>query len=585
MRQLPPVVFLIVNLPPILLYLSSKGENNMHIDGFFFNALAAEIHNKIQGSRVEDVYDSQQGIILQFRAPGHTLRLEIAIPPRTFYLTSEGRRARTAGAFSQTLKKHMATLFCTSFTNTPFDRRATLALAASPDSSPGYFLHLEAMGRQNDLILCQQERIILSTRPYKPGALRPLQPGDNYSPPEMPAKALPHGLTASMLQLLLANQGNSPCEQALVRSVMGVSPLLAREICFRANAAAARCQDITPQACSLLAQEIANLSAASLRGDCQPALYSEQGPYWMQLTHLPAPSLQFDTLSAALCHWQLQFHASSHFRRQYQRLRKALDAATSRTQGALQKQYIELQRALNFEHFRQVADTILASLPQIPKGADHITLPNIYTGEFLDIPLDPALSPSANATRYYKRYSKYKNAAAKVQEQIAANESHLAYIQSLDYALEAAQNLEDLQEVLAEAEESGIIRRQRKSAPPPVPGDNYLKYRTDLGTIVLVGRNNRQNERLTLHKADKNHFWFHSRHSPGSHVILCTSNPAESELNYAAGLAAWHSKERASAKVEVVWTQVKNVKKIPRGKPGMVQYTNFQSMLIEPIPH
>lgn len=557
----------------------------MHIDGFFFNALAAEIHNKIQGSRVEDVYDSQQGIILQFRAPGHTLRLEIAIPPRTFYLTSEGRRARTAGAFSQTLKKHMATLFCTSFTNTPFDRRATLALAASPDSSPGYFLHLEAMGRQNDLILCQQERIILSTRPYKPGALRPLQPGDNYSPPEMPAKALPHGLTASMLQLLLANQGNSPCEQALVRSVMGVSPLLAREICFRANAAAARCQDITPQACSLLAQEIANLSAASLRGDCQPALYSEQGPYWMQLTHLPAPSLQFDTLSAALCHWQLQFHASSHFRRQYQRLRKALDAATSRTQGALQKQYIELQRALNFEHFRQVADTILASLPQIPKGADHITLPNIYTGEFLDIPLDPALSPSANATRYYKRYSKYKNAAAKVQEQIAANESHLAYIQSLDYALEAAQNLEDLQEVLAEAEESGIIRRQRKSAPPPVPGDNYLKYRTDLGTIVLVGRNNRQNEMLTLHKADKNHFWFHSRHSPGSHVILCTSNPAESELNYAAGLAAWHSKERASAKVEVVWTQVKNVKKIPRGKPGMVQYTNFQSMLIEPIPH
>jgi len=557
----------------------------MHIDGFFFNALAAEIHNKIQGSRVEDVYDSQQGIILQFRAPGHTLRLEIAIPPRTFYLTSEGRRARTAGAFSQTLKKHMATLFCTSFTNTPFDRRATLALAASPVSSPGYFLHLEAMGRQNDLILCQQERIILSTRPYKPEALRPLQPGDNYSPPEMPAKALPHGLTASMLQLLLANQGNSPCEQALVRSVMGVSPLLAREICFRANAAAARCQDITPQACSLLAQEIANLSAASLRGDCQPALYSEQGPYWMQLTHLPAPSLQFDTLSAALCHWQLQFHASSHFRRQYQRLRKALDAATSRTQGALQKQYIELQRALNFEHFRQVADTILASLPQIPKGADHITLPNIYTGEFLDIPLDPALSPSANATRYYKRYSKYKNAAAKVQEQIAANESHLAYIQSLDYALEAAQNLEDLQEVLAEAEESGIIRRQRKSAPPPVPGDNYLKYRTDLGTIVLVGRNNRQNERLTLHKADKNHFWFHSRHSPGSHVILCTSNPAESELNYAAGLAAWHSKERASAKVEVVWTQVKNVKKIPRGKPGMVQYTNFQSMLIEPIPH
>lgn len=557
----------------------------MNLDGFFFNALVTEIHNQIQGSRVEDVYDSQEGTILQFRAPGRTHRLEITIPPRTFYLTTEGRRARTGGAFSQTMKKHMATLFCTSFTNPPFDRRATLALASSPDSSPSHFLHLEIMGRQNDVILCQHQQIILSTRPYKPGALRPLQPGDNYSPPDMPAKASPQGLSAPLLQLLLANLGNCPCDQALVRSVMGISPLLASEICFRASAADARCQEIPPHVIDLLAKEITNLSAASLQGDCSPVLYAEQGPYWMQFTHLPTPAQEFDTLSAALSHWQSQFLESGQFRRQYQRLRKAIDAAAKRTQRALNKQHIELHRAQGCDHYRQTADTILASLHQIPKGAGKITLPNIYTGELQDIDLDPTLSPSANAARYYKRYSKYKNAAAKVQKQIDTNTFFLDYIQSLDYALESAGNLEDLQEVLAEAEDSGIIRRQRKSPAPSTAADNFLRYSTDLGTTVLVGRNNRQNERLTLHKAEKGHYWFHSRHSPGSHVILCTTNPNESELNYAAGIAAWHSKERASAKVEVVWTQVKNVKKIPRGKPGMVQYTNFHSMFIEPIPH
>lgn len=557
----------------------------MHLDGFFFNALVAEINKEIMGSRVEDVYDSQEGnLILQFRAPGHTLRLEITMPLQTFYLSVGGRRAKTAGTFSQTLKKHMATLFCSSFTNPPFDRRATLALASSPDSPPTHFLHLEIMGRQNDLIFCEQQNIVLSTRPNKPGALRLLQPGDKYSPPDMPSKVSPAGLSGSLLELLMANLKNTSCDKALVKTVMGISPLLATEICFRRGVTDTVVSDIPLHVFGLLADEIAKLGAATLQGDCQPVLYSQQGPYWIHLKHLPTPALEFDTLSAALSHWQLQSLGSSQFRLLYQRLHKALDAAVKRIQRALDKQQIELLRAQDFEQYRQTADTILACLHQIPKGAGHITLPNIYTGEFQDISLDPALSPSANATFYYKRYGKYKNAAAKVQKQIDSNSSHLGYLHSLDYALESAATLEDLQEVLAEAEESGIIRRQRKIPGPSKMTENYLSFSTDLGTTVLVGKNNRQNERLTLQKAEKDHYWFHCRYSPGSHVILCTSNPTESELTFAAGLAAWHSKERESAKVEVVWTQVKNVKKIPRGKPGMVQYTNFQSMLIEPIP-
>jgi len=555
----------------------------MYLDGFFFNALVAEIQEKITGSRVEDVYDSIDGnLILQLRTPGQTLRLEISLPPLAFFLTQGGRRRKNAGAFSQTLKKHMAALFCRSFSNPAFDRRATLALAPSPDSPASHFLHIEIMGRQNDIIFCQQEMIIASTRPAKKGSGRLLLPGDRYAPPPLPGKAAPLDLTGPLLALLLANLGNLTSEKAVVKTIQGISPLLAREICLQASVADTKASDFDQDALKRLASVIARLSSASLQGAVQPVLYAEQGPYWTRLAHLSPPAKHYATLSAALADWQANSRLAGQFASLYQRLHRTLAVSVKRLQGTLGKQELELGRAQEYDSFRQIADTLLASLNTVPKGAPAITLVNVYTGQPLLISLEPGLSASANASRYYKKYHKYKNAAAKVQKQIDANRNQLTYLQSLEYALEEADSLEELREVLAEAEEAGLIRRQHKQKTPAVPSESYLIYHTHLGNTVLAGKNNRQNERLTLQKADKNHYWLHCRHSPGSHVVLCTSTPDASELAYAAGLAAWHSKERAAPKVEVVYTQVKNVKKIPGAKPGMVQYVNFRSILIEP---
>lgn len=346
-----------------------------------------------------------------------------------------------------------------------------------------------------------------------------------------------------------------------------------------------RAADLNPETLDLLAGEIVSLGGASLRGDCQPVLYAEQGPYWTRLIHLPPPDRQYPSLSAALADWLANSRGAGQFAALYQQLHKALAASVKRLQGTIAKQELELTRAQQFEDHRQIADTLLASLNAIPKGAAAVTLANVYTGQPLQISLDPGLSASANAARYYKKYHKYKNAAAKVRKQIEANLSQLAYLQSLEYSLDAANSFEDLREVLAETEEAGLIRRQHKLKTPAAPSDTYMSCRTERGNTVLVGKNNRQNERLTLQKADKNHYWLHCRHSPGSHVILCTNEPDDSELAFAASLAAWHSKERHSPKVEVVWTQVKNVKKIPGAKPGMVQYTNFRSIIIEPSQH
>lgn len=558
----------------------------MHLDGFFFNCLVREIDNQLSGSRVEDVYSAGGGsLVLQVRAPGRTLRLEVSVnsPPYAFFL-KQGGRDKGQGVLAQTIKKHISGLFCLSFRNDPFDRRAVLALGSAPGGDAAAFVHIELMGRQNDLVLCQGDIILASTRP--PGrASRPLQPGDRYAPPPAAAKLPPHELTDSLLAALFQNIGPQALERALTRGILGLSPLLAREICHRVQLPPQEpAASLSPPALTSLVQEVRELAQASLDSRGRARVYGDLGPYWTELGHLAAPGRDFPSLSSALEHWSTAFRTQSDFRALLTRLQAAVAAAQARVKRTLAKQDVELERAEGHEHLRQIGDTILASLDEIPRGATQIKLDNVHTGEPLAIRLDPDKSPSSNAAHYYKRYQKFKNGLVKVKARIARGQEQMEYLSSLEYALEAATNLADLMEVRREMEEQGILGKAERSKPRLQPQQDYLVFQSPQGDPILVGKNNRQNEELTLRKAQKNHFWLHCRHYPGSHVILCTDNPDRASLEYAASLAAWYSKARSSPKVEVVWTRVKNVKKIPGAKPGMVQYTDYRSTLIEPRP-
>ena len=161
---------------------------------------------------------------------------------------------------------------------------------------------------------------------------------------------------------------------------------------------------------------------------------------------------------------------------------------------------------------------------------------------------------------------------------------NLDYLSSLAYSIEQAETQSELEEIRQEMMEQGLVKRQglpgKKAVKPP-----FLKFNAPGGEMVMLGKNNRQNEQLTLRQADKEHVWLHARDYPGSHAVLCTTNPSPEALHYAASVAAWHSKARNSPKVEVVWTKVKHVKKIPGTPPGRVQYTNYQSIVVDPLSH
>lgn len=556
----------------------------MLLDGFFFNALVAEIQESLQGSRVEDFYENLEGnLVLQVRTPGKTLRLEISLLAQVFYWREGLFPRNNASAFSQTVKKHLQGLFCLAFTTPPFDRQGDLFFGPAPAAPSSHSLHLELMGRQRDLVLCAGDIIIASTRPPRPGPHRQLQPGERYLPPPRPPQVAPTDLTDSVLTQLFAGLGELPCEKALTRTVFGLGPLLARDICTGAGVIGLPAADVTATAISRLTAEIARFCRLNLQGERQALLYP-LGPYWTQLSHLASEAKPAASLSAAIIDWLTHQAAADKFSSLARNLQKVIDTHSAKVQGALAKQELELARADNFDAPREIGDTLLANLHGIPKGVKAVTLENVHRGQPVLISLEPGLTASANAARYYKKYNKYKNAAAKVRKQIQLKQEQLAYLQSLQYALTAADTLADLRQVEEEMAETRLISVRCRTPKTPPSDPTCLRYTTPAGVQILVGKNNRQNERLTLHLANKDFFWLHCRYSPGSHIILCTSAPAESDLSYAAGIAAWHSKERSAPRVEVVYTQVKNVKKIPGGKPGLVKYENYQSISIAPIP-
>lgn len=555
----------------------------MNIDGFFFNCLTLETDKELRGSRVEDVYSTDDGIVIQLRAPGRTLRLKISVykQPFCFYLAKQ-TKGRGGDVFSQTVKKYILGLFCTSISNPAFDRIATLSFAATPQSQPQAFLHIELMGRQNDAILCQDKTIIASTRLPRRDCTRPLQPGDTYSPPPGAGKISPTQVNAAFLQTLFTNIGNVGTEKALVKSIFGISPLLAQEVCHRSGVApSVPARELNPGQIENLNHALTDLTHASLNGDTQPGVYPNSGPYWAKLDDgTPQP---FSDLSTALEFWVSTFTYGKELNSEKARLMATITTAIDKLKRTIAKQEAELHRAEEFQHLKEIGDTLLAGLHNISRGATSVTMTNVHTGEEISIPLDPDRSASSNANWYYKRYIKFKNGLIKVKEQIQGNNSYLEYLNSLEYALDSAATDQDLEDIDAEMREQGLLKKQKPKTKTKQRQEEFLNFTTPQGQMVMVGRNNRQNEILTLRKADKEHIWLHTRHCPGSHVVLCTATPDDSCLEFAAGLAAWFSKAKNSPKVEVVWTQVKNVKKIPGAKPGMVQYTDYRSLFIEPL--
>ena len=261
-----------------------------------------------------------------------------------------------------------------------------------------------------------------------------------------------------------------------------------------------------------------------------------------------------------------------------------LSNTTERLSRKINTQTLELERCTDREPLRIKGDLIQANIYRIEKGMSEITVENYYDGNRpFTIELDPSLTATQNSQKYYKSYRKAKTAEQVLKVQLEKAKTELDYIEAVSESLSRAETEGELNEIRRELAEQGYIRtrqgKQKKTAALPV-----LKFRLSTGFELLVGRNNTQNDKLTLKTAAKNDIWLHTKNIHGAHAIIVTNGlqPDEQTIKEAAQIAAYHSKARESSQVPVDYTLVKNVSKPSGAKPGMVIYVKNRTIYVTP---
>ncbi|MEG2843220.1 MAG: NFACT RNA binding domain-containing protein, partial [Ruthenibacterium sp.] len=235
------------------------------------------------------------------------------------------------------------------------------------------------------------------------------------------------------------------------------------------------------------------------------------------------------------------------------------------------------------DYLRVYGELLSANLWAFERGAKSVTVNNYYDGQDVTIPLDVRLSPSGNAQKYFKDYKKKQTAAKMLTQFLADGEREVAYLETVLYEVGAAEGEQALGDIRTELKSEGYLKYYKGKDKKQKPAD-FFRYKSSDGFLILVGRNNLQNDKLTLKTARGRDVWFHVKNAPGSHAVVVGEGKAipDTTKTEAAMLAAYHSSQSAGVKVQVDYTEVKNVRKTGDLKPGMVLYDPYETAVVTP---
>lgn len=498
--------------------------------------------------------------------------------------------------FCMLLRKHLSGARVAEITQPPLERLVRIEFDASDELGRAgkRSLVLEAMGRRSNLILLDEEgRVIDSLRRVDAdmSAARQILPGLFYQPPASMGR-LP--FLEETEDGFAARFAAAPAEKTLdaflLDQYFGLSPLMARELAFRA-AGDVDTRVFQLENSSPLWRALAGFSVRVRENRFTPVCLFRDGK---PLDFACVPVSQY--AGAAECRTYPSFSAlldafyEARERQERTRQRGAdlLRAASTardrlRRKLALQeKEYVATQER---DLLRMQGDLITANLYRMERGQARLECENYYEDNApASIPLDPLLTPQQNAAKYYKRYAKAKTAEKYLREQMDLARRDLHYLESVLAEIGQAETEQDFLDIRAELREAGFLKKQGKGKKEKSRPAAPWEFRTSSGLRVQVGRNNRQNDKLTLKDADRRDIWLHTQKIHGSHVILrCAGrSPTEEDVAQAAMLAAWFSQARESGNVPVDYTEVRNVKKPAGGRPGMVVYTTYRTVNVTP---
>lgn len=578
----------------------------MPLDGLVFTVLAQELAGTIKNARIQGVYQpSATDLVLQLRQPGRSLHLLISVDPvlsRVHLTEDEFDNPLSPPPFCLLLRKHLIPGRIADVRQPRFERVLEIVVETR-DESGGRTrrrLYAEVMGKNSNVILTDEDGTILDALRRVSGETnryRELLPNRPYTPPP-PQERLDPGTVGpeEFDRIVRLVPSDARVAQVLAERIAGFSPLAGREVVARAGLDVDATRDaLTPGAIGDLFKAFREVVEAVESNSAKPCAVESAGEivdFWL----LPPCTVSGATVCFGsmneLVDWVYRRKAERElFARTQKRLKGLVDQHLRRLSRKAELQREELAAAAKAEEYRIAGDLLTAFLHRIQPGAASVELPNFYDGDKpVVIELDPRESPSANAQRYYRKYQKAKKTLEKAKEQLDETLAELAYLESVKVALELAASRRELDEIEAELDKGGYTGgtagERPKSAKVRREPPSFLIFSSSDGFRILAGRNNRQNDLLTMEIAKADDVWLHAKEIPGAHVIIRTEGKAvpESTLFEAAMIAAYYSRARNSANVPVDYTLRRHVRK-PRGaRPGMVIYDHQRTLYVTPDP-
>ena len=566
----------------------------MAFDAFFLSAVLEEVRERCIGARIDKIHQpSRDTLILQMHSRDWRSKLLFAAnptAPRLHLTNASPENPPEPPMFCMLLRKHLMGAKLSEVPQIPMERCATFTFDCTDEMGFPVQKRLvaELMGRTCNLYLLSPEgRIIDCLRRIglDESARRAALPGLMYQDPEPITKINP--ANPENYVNFFNGPGADLISDRLMDTFGGLSPLVCREAAlFAAGATDARPD---PRDEKVIAEKLQLFFSEHLNHP-KPCYYALPDGTPKQFAFCPIRQYgdckEAESFGALLDMYYTVRDRKDAMRQKSQAVRKTVQNLCTRLTRKLAIQEKELEATYDRERLRQLGDIVTANIHKIIKGQTVVRCEDFYDEEMklIDIPISPILSPQQNAAKFYKDYTRMKNAEKELTKQMELGENELFYLKSVLEELNRAQTDAELEAIRQELQEGGYIRAdagKKKMKQGKVPP---MRFESTDGYPIYVGRNNKQNEELTFKLARKDDIWCHASKVHGSHVIISCggTTPPDDTITQAAQLAAYYSETSGGQNIPVDVTAVKQVKKIPNGKPGMVIYHTYKTVIANP---
>ncbi len=572
----------------------------MAFDGITVRCVASELDRLLAGGRVDKIYmPDSDSVVMAVRSQGTNYKVFLSCNPSLprVHLTYETREnPLTPPTFCMLLRKHLSGGRIIAVRQPGIERVIEIEIESRNElgDTVRFRLITEIMGRHSNIILVNEEgRISDCVRRVDASvsSVRMVLPGMEYEAPPAQDKLSPLEVTEEkIIDTLFECPNEMKTDKYILNMFAGLSPAVAREFVFRGCAATdAVYMELSRTEVLSIAKHMSD-TFENIRNEVfsPTAVFDDTGKP-MDFSAIDLTQYGNTEKIEVLAEYPDKFYGE---REKYSRLaQKSTDITKTvsnllqryRKKATLQRQSVD--EAEKADYFKLCGDLITANIYRIKKGDKRVVAENFYdNGKETEIPLEGELTPAENAQRYYAKYNKLKNTAAAAEIQLRQSLKDIEYLESVSCAIENCDNIKDLAEIKSELEAEGYIRIKNKGKEKKEKISMPASFISSDGFEILVGKNNRQNDYLTLKLAKNHDIWFHTKTIPGSHTVIVTGKKEvpDSTIEEAAMLAAYHSRARKSGNVPVDYTEIKYVKKPSGAKPGMVIYTDYKTAYVTP---